>query len=504
MMATNRSSLAVLALLLSLSVLAADAPQIPQQASIRSSGEGPYFQLSLPVTIYPTAMHADLRDVRIRNSSGQLLPHAWLNSEGTEVQTLSAPAAFYPIVLRGGATSTTGSGQADVSLEFKQGADGSLLTLKTRPMPNAQEGPGKSDWIIDASQIKGNLLQANFGVDDTVEGVFPLSIEGSDDLRHWRMINPEGQIAILKRPDGKIEKFSVDLYGNRARYLRLHWQDAMQVPKLKSVSLDSVQQTEVFTPLQWSGPIQPATCAENYCDYPLPANTPLDSLRINLSEPNTLASVTVFAHVPAQIARDYRRHHHPLYVLRHKRQSPVEPSTSTTEVILAQAVAYRLKQGGVELRSDDLALDGGIYTRLRIQTQGPINLLGQTAPSIEVASTPRSLLFLGRGSAPFSVHWGVDEKQGEALPFATLVPDYRATKPLKADVATVDIPAQILRQAPPSEAKATNLQQEKSTPEKKLWLWAALTAGLLLLASMAWSLFKSMAKQKQEENRPAA
>ena len=493
---TNRSSLSVLTLLLGVSALAAAVPQVAQQASVSSSGDGPYFRLTIPVTIYPTAAHADLRDVRIRNAGGNLVPHAWLNDETAEVQTLSSPAAFYPIVSRGGETGAPSAVQSDLSLEFKQGADGSLLTLKTRPASAASGTLKKSDWIIDASQIKGNLLQARFIVDDSAEGIFPLSIEGSDDLRHWRMINPESQIAALKRPDGKIEKFTVDLYGSRAKFLRLHWQDPMQVLNLKSVTLDSAQQSEVFTPLQWSAPIQPETCAESYCDYPMPGSTPLDSLRINLGEPNTLASITVFAQLPAQSARDYQRHHHPLYVLRHKRQSSAETPTLTTEVFLSQAVAYRLKQGEGDVRSENLPLDGGVYTRLRIQTKGPISLLGQTAPSIEVASTPRSLIFLGRGSPPFSVHWGVDEQQGEALSPATLVPDYQPGKPLKADEATVDIPVQIQFSALQPEAKA--IPEEKPVPEKKLWLWAALAASLLLLAGMAWSLFKSMSKPEQE------
>lgn len=492
---SNRFGLGVLALFLGLSALAAAAPQVAQQANINSSGEGPYFRLNLPVTIYPTATHADLRDVRIRNAGGNLVPHAWLDSATVEVQTQSSPAAFYPIVLRGGETTTQNAVQSDLSLEFKQGADGSLLTLKSKPTRAAPGASKKSDWIIDASQIKGNLLQARFIVDDGAEGIFPLSIEGSDDLRHWRMINPEGQIAALKRPDGKIEKFTVDLYGSRAKFLRLHWQDAMQALDLKSIAIDSVQQSEVFSPLQWSAPILPATCAESYCDYPLPANTPLDSLRINLSEPNTLAPIMVFALLPAKITRDFQRHHHPLYALRYKRQTPIETPTLRTEVVLAQAVTYRLKQGKGEVRSEDLPLDGGMYTRLRIQTKGPISLLGQTAPSIEVASTPRSLLFLGRGSSPFSVHWGVDEQQGEALPLATLVPEYRPGKPLNADSASVDIPAQILRPETSPETKAVH--EETPTPEKKLWLWAALTAGLLLLAGMAWSLFKSMAKPEK-------
>lgn len=504
----NRCGLGLLALLLNLSAFATEAPKLAQQAGISTSGDGPYYRLNLPITIYQGAAHVDLRDVRIRNASGGPVPYAWLSNEKVEAQILSSATAFYPLVQRRNDAGPAGSDQPDVSLEFTQKPDGTL-TLKTQRKPATKvEVDNTIDWIVDASQVKGYLLQARFVIADTAEGLFPLRIEGSDDLHHWHLINGEGQIAALRRPDGKVEKLTVDLHGSRAKFLRLHWQDATYAPKLKSVTLDSVLQNEVITPLQWTAPIAAATCSANSCDYSLPANTPLDSLRINLAETNTLAQITVLAQSPALVTRDYPRRHHPLYLLRHKRQSTTPAPAPTIESVLTQAVVYRLKQPNGEVHSDDMALDGGVYMRLRIQTQGPIKLLGQTAPTIEIATTPRSLLFLGRGSPPFSLHWGVDDQQESALPLTTLVPGYQSNKPPLADTATVNIVAAAsgptlapaLAQTPPV-TKATTTPREAPTPGDKKWLWASLAAGLLILAGMAWSLFKGMSKPEQDASQ---
>lgn len=470
-------------------VLAQETKNIAQKALISSSGQGPFYRLNLPMTIYPGAAHVDLRDVRIRNASGDLVPHAWLHNEVAAPQILSSLAAFYPIALQGNrSVGQTG----DLALQFRQNADGSLLTLQTKKADPKHTKQAKGDSIIDLSQITGSLLQARFEVDENAEGLFPLSIDASDDLRHWHSISSDEQIAVLKRNGGKIEKLNVDLYGNRAKYLRLHWHDAAPAITIKAITIDSLQQNEILAPLQWSNAIKASSCAENSCDYLLPLNTPLDSLRINLSEPNTLASVTVSGQLPAHAAEVYPRRHHPLYVLRHKRQPPA--NAVAARVVLAQTVSYRLTQSNGEARSENLSMDGGIYTHLRLQTTGPISMLGQAAPSIQVASTPRSLIFLGRGSAPFTLSWGIDEKQGNALALATLVPGYQSDKAVSADAATVEIPLAIVVAAP---VKNPELSEKSAKSDRKLWLWAALAGGLLLLAGMAWSLFKGMGKVDQ-------
>jgi hypothetical protein len=472
-------------------VLALETKTVAQQAAISVVGQGPFYRLNLPVTIYPTAAHVDLRDVRIRNASGNLVPHAWLHNEVAAPQIISGVVGFYPIAVRSNGGTNE---QSDLSLEFKQNVDGSLLNIRTK---TAQAKSVKSDSIIDVSQIKGSLLQARFEVDENAEGLFPLSIEASDDLRHWHTISGDEQIAVLKRQGAKIEKLSVDLYGNRAKFLRLRWRDAAPAITIKSITIDSVQQNEVLAPLQWSVAIKASNCSENYCDYLLPANTPIDSLRINLSEPNTLASITVSGQYPVHNTNGYQHRHHPLYVLRHKRQPPA--NATAAQVILAQTVSYRLTQSNGEARSENVVMDGGIYTHLRLQTQGPINMLGQVAPSIEVASTPRSLIFLGRGSAPFSLSWGVDEKQGDALALATLVPGYQPDKVVSVDAASVEIPLAVVNAiAVPVKNTELSEKEKSAKSDRKLWLWAALAGGLLLLAGMAWSLFKGLGKTVDE------
>ena len=466
-----------------------EASKNVQQAAISISGSGPFHRLNLPVSIYPTAAYMDLRDVRIRNASGDMVPYAWLDNDVAAPQIVSADVAFYPIAVQ---KNNNAKDQADVSLAFKQNADGSLLTLQTN---NTPQDAINSDWIIDVSQLKGSLLQARFELGETVNGLFALSIEASDDLQHWRTLNSDAQIAVLTQPSGKIEKLTVDLFSAQTKYLRLHWRDATPLVTIKAIAIDAVQQNLTDSPLQWSDAITATRCTQHSCDYLLPEKTPIDSVRINLSEPNTLAEVSVYGQLPVQASTDYPHRHRPLYVLRHKRQAPV--SVSATDVMLAKALAYRLTYSNEELYSDNVEMDGKAYTQLRLQTQGPITLLGKVAPSIEVASMPRSLLFLARGSAPFTLLWGAEAVQGSALALTTLVPGYQPNTPVHASNASVDISPPIQKSTAVPALNTELTSSKHIQPQaKKEWLWAVLAGGLLLLVGMAWSLFSSMAKSK--------
>ena len=135
----------------SYAVLAAEVKPPLQQATISSLGQGPFYRLNLPVTIYPTAAHVDLRDVRVRNAAGNLVPHAWLHNEVATPQITSNVVGFYPIAAR---ASSGGNEQSDLSLEFKQNADGSLLNIRTKAAQIRPAQQVKTDSIIDVSQIK--------------------------------------------------------------------------------------------------------------------------------------------------------------------------------------------------------------------------------------------------------------------------------------------------------------------------------------------------------------
>ena len=59
--------LTLMLLPVAISASASEPAQTTQQATISLVGDGPYYRLTLPTTIYAGAAHTDLRDVRVRS-----------------------------------------------------------------------------------------------------------------------------------------------------------------------------------------------------------------------------------------------------------------------------------------------------------------------------------------------------------------------------------------------------------------------------------------------------
>ncbi|RST45840.1 DUF3999 domain-containing protein [Variovorax sp. DXTD-1] len=469
---------------------------------IALQGNGPYHQLTLPLGIYAHAAHGDLRDLRVRNTAGTAVPYAWLRNEAAAPRFTSKDVPIFALPASAAGAADTSE---DASLNFRVRPDGSLA-LARKPARKQAEA---AQWLIDASQLKGSLLQARFEVAPDARGLFAFRLEASDDLRHWRPVGGEEQLVRLAHGGQTIERLAVELGNVQARFLRLRWSDPQNGAPLVSVAIDSVQEVEPVAPLEWSGALRPERCGADHCDYALPRGLPVESLRIDLADVNTLAQVGIsglLAAVPTVAAEPARVPRNPLYALRHQQRRPAPSSSGTPgEVPLLDAVVYRLAQAGGEARSPLLALDGTSYSHLRLRTSGPVSLLGATPPTISVGAAPRTLVFLAQGAAPFSLVWSaVPEKNavqggapGAALTLATLMPGYTANKPVAADQASVTLPTPPVAAVDAAVAAAVQLPvPTQPDPSRKWWLWGALGVGLLLLAGMAWSLFASLRKDR--------
>jgi len=456
---------------------------------ISLQGAGPYYRLTLPAALYGRAAYTDLRDLRIRNASGNAVPYGWLHEEIATPRSASQKVPIFAV--------PAGAGQApaDALLSFQLRGDGSLQLVKP-----AAPATGAVPWLIDVSQVRGNLLQARLEVAAGTHGVFAYRLEASNDLRSWRPVGGEEQLVKLSHNNQSLERLAVDLGGLRARFLRLRWTDATQGAQLTAVNIDSVEAAEAAAPQEWSEAIRPERCEASHCDYLLPRGLPARSLRIALADTNTLAQLEVLGlpdPAPAAAAQPVLRPpHNPLYALRRHRNE-TRPTAAPGEIRLADSVVYRLTQGSAEARSPDIALDGAVYPRLRLRTAGPVALLGATPPVIAVATTPRTVVFLAQGQPPFTLNWKTSAEpnatpaSGAALPLATLIPAYSGNKPVAADPASVTLATQAAAPAaPPAPVAAT----ADSPAKRSAWLWAVLAIGLLLLAGMAWSLFASMKK----------
>lgn len=458
-------------------------------APIGLQGAGPYYRLALPAALYGRAAYTDLRDLRIRNASGNAVPYGWLHEELAMPRSVSQKVPLFAL--------PAGAAPADALLSFQLRGDGSLQLVKP-----AAPASGAVPWLIDVSQVRGNLLQARLEVAAGTRGVFAYRLEASDDLRSWRPVGGEEQLVKLSHDNQSLERLAVDLGGLRARFLRLKWVDAAQGAQLTAVNIDSVQAVEAAVPQEWSEPLRPERCEASHCDYLLPRGLPARSLRIALADTNTLAQLEVLGlpdPAPAAAAQPVLRPlHNPLYALRRHRDG-TRPAAAPGEIRLAESVVYRLTQGAAEARSPDIALDGAVYPRLRLRTAGPVALLGAAPPMIAVATTPRTVVFLAQGQPPFTLNWRISAEpnatpaSGAALPLATLIPAYSGSKPVAADPASVTLAMPATAPAAPAAAAAATAAAD-SPAKRSAWLWAALATGLLLLAGMAWSLFAGMKK----------
>ena len=462
-------------------VVAAQAitPQI-KHAVISSTGAGPYFQLDIPTSIYPGSLHPDLHDVRVRNAEGDLLSFAWADTETASAKLESKTVSAFPLK----------DIQSSSFSSFRQNADGSLTALSQVKITRQNPVPG---WIIDVSKVKGKLLQARFSIAEQVDGMFSFTLEGSNDLKNWQSLGSE-QLVQLRHQGSVLQNLGIRLHHVSAQYLRLRWNNPEDAPWLDNVSIDSQQ--EVYTPpvLQWSKPIAVKACAANYCDYSIPDNTPIDSLRLLVGEPNTLLHITVLAQVTTTTAPVSSYHHrhsplYPLHVLRNQKRN-AEVQVADQQVWLNDSLVYKINLQNGEVKSPDLLMDGASYKTLRLQTDGPFSKLGKTLPEIQIASLPRRLVFLARGKPPYQLEWGVENKEGGALPLTTLIPKMDLSKPVQADISTVEIADYVAPQV------ASKPVEKVPTKEHKPWLWAALGVGLLLLGGMVWSLLKNMSEDK--------
>lgn len=461
-----------------------------QQAPLTLDGPGPFYRLVVPSAIHGLLPDGDLRDVRVRNAAGQPVPFAWLDAEDdpqARPRVESHEVALLPLPTR--------ADTAPDLLGLKLRPDGSLaLAAASAALSSA---PAQA-WVIDSRRADGALVRMRFELAGDAQGIFPFTLETSDDLRRWQPLLADDQLVRLQRDGQSVERLAIDLGRVRAPFLRLSWRDGVQAPALARAWVDSVRTPAPAPPaLEWSAAVAPSLCGADFCDYPAPPGLPLQRLRIHLSDRNTMAPVQVSGLSPAGAAAA-RGHRHVLDALRHGggRDRADAPAGALQVQRLADTVVYRLDQGGGEVHAAPVALDGGAHAFVRLQTRGPMAALGTRPPTVSFAARPRVLEFLAQGQPPFVLSW-----QASAHDAAADSANAAALKTLRAGIAqqapgraTVTLPAPPPAVASPAAAPGPAAASATPAARRSPWLWAALGSGLLVLGAMAWSLLRSLNK----------
>lgn len=408
------------------------------------AGEGPWYRLELPMALHLAARYADLRDLRVFNAAGEAQAYA-LALGGVRQGDGYQDRAVKWFPLRGPHDAAQLPG-----LRVQRSASGTLVEV----LPETAQGAGQQllrGWLLDTSGVDAPLHRLILDWSAGQEGFQRFSIEASDDLLQWRPWG-DGQIARLSFADERIDQREVALPGRSARYLRLLWSDPQQAPQLLSVRVRSA--SGEIAPLSWSAALAPSSAKPGEYSWNLPLALPLQRLRVELGQANTLAPVSVAGR------RDGKLHWQPL----------------------GRGLLYRLPQDGREVLQDELELHGAAVQQLRLQVDERGGGLGSAAPSLRVGIRPTQVVFLARGEPPYVLAIGNPAGKAAELPLHTLIPGYEGRRLASLGIATA---------APTPPVEAAGAGQAPGVDWQRWGLWAVLLAGVGLLVLMALSLLRT-------------
>ncbi|WP_416269160.1 DUF3999 domain-containing protein (plasmid) [Burkholderia cepacia] len=435
-----------LAALLGLSLLAsfaaADGPPA-QRFSLDLDGTAAYYQLTVPQPVYAASRRDDLGDVRIFNGAGEPVPYS-LDAPAAAapaVPPTRTPVHWFPLPP---ARADNGSAPLGVTV----GPDGALRAGVAAPA-RAKHGAD----LVDLSHADGDIDALLVHVsDDSYQG--RVAVEASDDLRSWRSL---GSTQLLKvgRGDDMLVQERIALEGAAPRYLRLDWLDG--APAIASIDVEThprdARGTDTASvPRQWRNAMRVragGTPGEYLFDTD--GAYPVDRVRIDLPQPNTVARATLQSRADAQ--------------------APWRDVTG--------AVLFRLQGKAGEQRNPPLEFAANTTDRTwRIVVDMRNGGFGSGQPAVVIGWHPAALTFVARGAPPFTLGVGdaslVSSAVGRDALLVGMAPEVR---PARVGAA---LPVSAVTPAPAADTDAP----------RRYVLWGALVVAVGVLGTIAWRLAK--------------
>jgi hypothetical protein len=421
--------------------------------AIENASEDALYRLGIPQTVYESAAFADLRDVRVFNAAGEVVPHAF--APQVPVARRSAPVALPFFPLRG----PRGASADDLDLALE--AKGTKMRLRVR-LREADSRPAVLlGYLIDASTRKEMFSSLRLEWREPPAGyVGALRLDASSDLRQWTTVAANAPVVSLEHGSYRLERKDIDFGPQSAKYLRLTWPDQTAALTLSGVMAVPVEQSE--PPVRAWKEAAAAPDARRPGDYvaDLGGVFPVDRLAIRLPQDNAVAPLQIFS-----------------------RNAPADEWRP-----VARTVAYRLRQDSVEIANPELAVTPAArrHWLLRVDQKG--GGVGEGAIQVRAGWIGRELVFAARGPGPFQIAYGNGRAQPNALAIQTLVPGWGTDSAPRIGRATVGSVRTLA-----GEAAA-----RQRIDLRKWGLWGALLAGVALLGWMAWRLSSRL----RSEERP--
>jgi len=450
--------------------------QFAHAARIAGGGEDSHYRFTLPADAYRGVTRADLGDLRVFNGAGEPVPYAFVPLRLAKKDPAMHGTKLFP--LRG---------------EEAKGLDGLNVRIRHNPSGGTSVDVSSSStakerkllgYILDPGELKTPFealvldWQSRAGFTGTAR------VEGSEDLKSWRTLAGSATILYLEHGGQRLERKRVELYGARARYLRVSFTGTPADFALKQARLE-LRPDKAEPAREWLALVgRPVEDRPGEYEFDTGGHFPVDRLRFVLPQVNTVAQAQVLVRSTVEVrSRSHR--------IRGERRTRTEEGWRPA----AAATLYRLRRNGTEVTNADLAVapSASRHWRLKVDQRG--GGLGSGEVRLEIGWVPHQVVYAARGAEPFTLAYGMKIAKPGALPITAVLPDYKEGEAIALKTASL---AATAAPAPRAASGVSEYMQEAvdSGQAKKWALWAALVVGVLLLVWMAFALLKQVGTPK--------
>ena len=416
------------------------------------------WRIDLTPAVYAQTQDAALRDIAVFNAEGQAVPFARAADDpATHALEHTEQVPLLELPARGGSVAN------DLSLVIERDAEGRLRRLDAGDTRMDAKAPASNDWVLDASAVSGAIERVVLSWQAPASNVVArFEVAAGDDLQSWRPLG-SGTVLSLRQGDSFLDRRDILIGQVRAKYLRLRRIDDGEALQDVHADVRVVEQTPVTIERIWidADIVAPAPRKEQLAvaaryEYRLPAALPVELVRVELADENSLAALTLEAG---------------------SEERPEE---------LARVTAFRLRSGNETLRNGDIDLAPSARMRtFRLDSATPL----ASAPGLSFAFRPDRFVFLAEGAGPWTLAVGSRSAHRPDYPLDAALASLRANlgrdwQPPRATIGAARI----------SAGEAALLPPLRPTPWRQWLLWAVLVLGAALVGVFSLGLLRGSGK----------
>jgi hypothetical protein len=411
---------------------------------------GTAYRFTIPVEVFTKVAHEDLRDLRVFNASGEVVPYELRQARpkpSTHPQGPSLP--LFP--LHGDSRATLNGLRVTIHSE---GTAVDLQTGATSADPHVI-----TSYVLDAREIAQPLsgLQLHWP-DGAPEFSGNIRIESSDDLGSWHIVKSEAPVIQLLTGGSELVQSLLEFPSTKARFWRLTW-----VGKTSPFELTSV--TAQPTLDEPSTPQSIVTASgtrvgnkESELGFDFGAKLPVTQLNLVLPQSNSVLNVELLS----------RAH------------------TTDSWRLVTQGEFYRVSTGSSDHNNEPIRIptdSDRFWLARQIQPTGPIGNV-----KLQATWDAMDLVFLARGSGPFLLAYGNASADSSSVALDPLI---KGVTVVQAQTGPSHVlgGADRLRPAP------------RTVPWRMTILWLALGLGVVLLAWMVYRLSRELGSGGTEKRQ---